>query len=59
MTLKKLVVLTFLSIFATVFLASIVILSEPPAFIAYSFGALNGANWTILLTLFFSYGGNS
>lgn len=40
----KLFSLASLMVFATVLFIAIVILEDPPAFIAYIFGALNGAS---------------
>lgn len=38
-----------LVVFWTVFSFSIAVLEEPPAFLAYGFGAITGAGWVLLV----------
>ena len=51
MTTGKLLALLIATIIATVLLAGTVIVDEPPAFIAFGFGFLNGANWIGLIKI--------
>lgn len=47
----KFLALTALVLFWTVFSLSIVILEEPPAFIAHMFGVVTGLSWVLLVLL--------
>ena len=40
-----------LVVFWTVFSFSIAVLEEPPAFLAYGFGAITGAGWVLLVLM--------
>lgn len=55
LTAARLFVLSAMTILATLINVALVILSEPPAFMGYFFGALNGANWILLLVLYAHY----
>ena len=47
----RLLVLTTLMIFSTTFFIALVVLEEPPAFIAYTFGAFTGTGWIGIIAL--------
>ena len=47
----KYLALLALMTFATTLTASLVVFDEPPAFIAYTFGAFTGAGWIGIIAL--------
>ncbi|MBR1645213.1 MAG: hypothetical protein IJ774_05795 [Selenomonadaceae bacterium] len=47
----KYLALLALMTFATTLTASLVVFEEPPAFIAYTFGAFTGAGWIGIIAL--------
>ena len=55
MTATKILALTLASLAVVALLAWIVIMFEPPAFIGYFLGILNGANIMLLLVVYLNY----